>query len=247
MDLATWWSNLFVGMSPASFFNFSFLPKYGVYFLQALGYTLLLAVISVLLAVIPALLLAFMRLSKNKFVRGISGAYIAIFRSTPLLVQLSIIYFGFFGAISIPRLYIFGFIDISRFIPGVVALALNSSAYVAEIFRAGILAVDAGQTEAARSLGLSATQAMKLVVLPQAIKNVLPALGNEVVTMVKESSICSTLGMVELMFAAKTVATSTYISLAPYVLAALMYFCITYPAGKAIEALERRMRRGDKH
>ena len=223
MDLATRWSNLFVGMSPASFFNFSFLPKYGVYFLQALGYTLLLAVISVLLAVIPALLLAFMRLSKNKFVRGISGAYIAIFRSTPLLVQLSIIYFGFFGAISIPRLYIFGFIDISRFIPGVVALALNSSAYVAEIFRAGILAVDAGQTEAARSLGLSATQAMKLVVLPQAIKNVLPALGNEVVTMVKESSICSTLGMVELMFAAKTVATSTYISLAPYVLAALMY------------------------
>ena len=157
MDLATRWSNLFVGMSPASFFNFSFLPKYGVYFLQALGYTLLLAVISVLLAVIPALLLAFMRLSKNKFVRGISGAYIAIFRSTPLLVQLSIIYFGFFGAISIPRLYIFGFIDISRFIPGVVALALNSSAYVAEIFRAGILAVDAGQTEAARSLGLSAT------------------------------------------------------------------------------------------
>ena len=136
MDLATRWSNLFVGMSPASFFNFSFLPKYGVYFLQALGYTLLLAVISVLLAVIPALLLAFMRLSKNKFVRGISGAYIAIFRSTPLLVQLSIIYFGFFGAISIPRLYIFGFIDISRFIPGVVALALNSSAYVAEIFRA---------------------------------------------------------------------------------------------------------------
>ena len=136
MDLVTRWSKLFAGMSPASFFNFSFLPKYGVYFLQALGYTLLLAVISVLLAVIPALLLAFMRLSKNKFVRGISGAYIAIFRSTPLLVQLSIIYFGLFGAISIPRLYLFGFIDISRFIPGVVALALNSSAYVAEIFRA---------------------------------------------------------------------------------------------------------------
>ena len=228
MDLATRWSSLFVGMSPASFINFSFLPKYGVYFLQALGYTLLLAVVSVALAVL-------------------SGAYIAVFRSTPLLVQLSIIYFGLFGAISIPRLYLFGFIDISRFIPGVVALALNSSAYVAEIFRAGILAVDAGQTEAARSLGLSSVQAMKFVVLPQAVKNVLPALGNEVVTMVKESSICSTLGMVELMFAAKTVATSTYISLAPYVLAALMYFCITYPAGKAIEALERRMRRGDKH
>ena len=244
MDLATRLSCLFSCMSPASFDNFSFLPKYGVYFLQALGYTLLLAVVSVALAVLPALLLAFMRLSKNRLVRAVSGAYIAVFRSTPLLVQL---YFGLFGAISIPRLYLFGFIDISRFIPGVVALALNSSAYVAEIFRAGILAVDAGQTEAARSLGLSSVQAMKLVVLPQAVKNVLPALGNEVVTMVKESSICSTLGMVELMFAAKTVATATYISLAPYVLAAMMYFCITYPAGKAIEALERRMRRGDKH
>ena len=247
MDFATWWSGLFAGMSPASFVNFSFLPKYSVYFLQALGYTLLLAVVSVALAVIPALLLAFMRLSRNKFVRSISGAYIAVFRSTPLLVQLSIIYFGLFGAISIPRVVLFGFIDLSRFIPGVVALALNSSAYVAEIFRAGILAVDIGQTEASRSLGLSSMQTMKLVVLPQAVKNVLPALGNEVVTMVKESSICSTLGMVELMFASKTVANATYITLAPYVLAAAMYFCITYPASKAIEALERRMRRGDKH
>ena len=83
MDFASWWSSLFAGMSPASFVNFSFLPKYGVYFLQALGYTLLLAVVSVALAVIPALLLAFMRLSKNGFVRGVSGAYIAVFRSTP--------------------------------------------------------------------------------------------------------------------------------------------------------------------
>ena len=241
------WSDLFANMSNTNFFNFSFLPKYLPAFVKGFEYTLLLAVVSVALAVIPALLLAMMRLSKNRFVRGISGAYIAVFRSTPLLVQLSIIYFGLFQFINLPRYLLFGFIAINRFVPGVVALALNSSAYVAEIFRAGILAVDAGQSEAARSLGLSSAQAMQLVVLPQAVKNVLPALGNEVVTMVKESSICSTLGMVELMFAAKTVATSTYISLAPYVLAALMYFCITYPAGKAIEALERRMRRGDKH
>ena len=237
-----WWSNLFSNMSPASFFNFSFLPKYGPYFLKGIGYTLLLAVVSVLLA----LLLAIMRLSKNKLVKGISGAYIAVFRSTPLLVQLSIIYFGLFGAITIPRITILGFVDISRFIPGVVALALNSSAYVAEIFRGGILAVDIGQTEASRSLGLSAWSTMQLVVLPQAIKNVLPALANEIVTMVKESSICSMLGMVELMFAAKTVASTTYISLGPYVVAALIYFAINYPASKAIEAIERRMRRGDK-
>ena len=241
-----WWSNLFKDMSPASFFNFSFLPKYGVFFVQGVEYTLLLAIVSVSLAVIPAMLLALMRLSRNKVVKTISGAYIAAFRSTPMLVQLSIIYFGLFGVISIPRVTILGFVDLSRFIPGVVALALNSSAYVAEIFRAGILADDAGQMEAARSLGLSKWQGMKLVVLPQAIKNVLPALANEVVTMVKESSICSMLGMAELMFGAKAVASTTYISLAPYTLAALIYFCINYPASKAIEAVERRMRRGDR-
>lgn len=241
-----WWSNLFTGMSPASFFNFSFLPKYAVFFIQGIEYTLLLAFVSVLLAVIPALVLALMRLSKNKLVHTLSGAYIAVFRSTPLLVQLSIIYFGLFGVISIPRYSLFGFVDISRFIPGVVALALNSSAYVAEIFRAGILAVDKGQTEAARSLGLNAWQTMRKVVLPQAVKNVLPALANEIITMVKESSICSMLGMAELMFGAKAVASSTYITLAPYTLAALIYFCINYPASKGIEAIERRMRRGDK-
>ena len=241
-----WWSSLFTDMRPSDFFNFSFLPKYGTAFVRGIEYTLLLAVVSVLLAVIPALLLALMRLSKVKPVRWLSGAYIAVFRSTPMLVQLSIIYYGLFYAISLPRLTLFGFVDISRFIPGVVALALNSSAYVAEIFRAGILAVDKGQMEAARSLGLSNWQSMRLVVPPQAIKNVLPALANEVVTMVKESSICSVLGMAEIMYTAQTVSGNSYITLAPYVLAALVYFCINYPASKAIEAIERRMRRGDK-
>ena len=241
-----WWTNLFENVSRTSFFNFSFLPAYGGYFLQGMAYTLLLAVVSVALAVIPALLLALMRLSKSKFIKGLSGAYIAVFRSTPLLVQLSIIYFGLFGVISIPRITILGFVDLSRFIPGVVALAMNSGAYLCEIIRSGIQSIDGGQTEAARSLGLSSWQSMKLVVLPQAIKNVLPALANEIVTMVKESSICSMLGMAELMFVAKTVGNGTLITLAPYTVAALIYFCINYPASKAIEAIERRMRRGDK-
>ena len=115
-----------------------------------------------------------------------------------------------------------------------------------EIIRAGILAVDAGQMEAARSLGLSKGTSMMLVVLPQAIKNILPALANELDTMVKESSICSVLGMAELMWGAKTVANTTYKTLSPYVLAALVYFLINFPASKAIEAIERRMRRGDR-
>jgi len=231
---------------PASFFNFSFLPKYAYYFLQGVAYTLLLSVASVLLAIIPALALALMRLSKNRLVSSISGAYIAIFRSTPLLVQLSVIYFGLFYIIQVPPVLFLGFIPLDKFVPFVVALAINSSSYVAEIFRAGILAVDIGQTEAARSLGLNSFKAMRLVVLPQAIKNILPAIANEVVTMVKESAVCSAYGMMELMWAAKTVAGSTHISIGPYIFVALIYFCINYPAGKAIEALERRMRRGDR-
>lgn len=207
---------------------------------------MLLSVTAVLVAVLPALFLAIMRLSKMRLVRAVAGAYIAVFRSTPLLVQLSLVYFGLFGLIHLPSAQIFGFIKIDMFIPGVVALSLNSAAYVAEIFRAGILAVDAGQTEAARSLGLSSAQAMRLVVLPQAVKNVLPALANEVITMVKESSICSMFGMMELMWGAKAVASTTYISVGPFVMAAIIYFAINYPAGKAIEAIEKRMRRGDK-
>lgn len=239
--------NLFTNPGRASFVNFSFLPKYSVYFVNGVINTLLLSIGAVLLAIIPALILALMRLSKNKLIKGISGAYIAVFRSTPLLVQLSIIFFGVFNLIKIPNIVLFyGFIRLNTFIPFVVALALNSSAYVAEIFRAGILAVDSGQMEAARSLGLSKWDSMKLVVLPQAVKNVLPAIANEVVTMVKESSICSSYGTMELMWAAKTVAGSTMIGVGPYVLVAIIYFCINYPASKAIEAIERRMRRGDK-
>lgn len=233
-------------MSPTSFVNFSFLPKYTSLFVQGIEYTLLISITSVSIAVLPALFLALMRLSKLRVVRSISGIYIALFRSTPLLVQLAIVYYGLFNFIKVPTYHLFGFINLSMFIPGVVALALNSAAYVAEIFRAGILAVDSGQDEAARSLGLTAAKSMQHVVLPQAIKNILPALANEIITMVKESSILSTLGMVELMWAAKTVSATTYITIGPYVLAALIYFSINYPASKLIEVIERRMRRGDK-
>lgn len=238
---------LFTDPSAHSFINFEFLPKYAPYFVDGVANTLLLSVVSVLLAVIPALVLALMRLSRKRVLRYISGAYIAVFRSTPLLVQMSIIYFGVFNLVKIPNIVLFGFIRLNAFIPFTVTLALNSAAYVAETFRAGILAVDAGQMEAARSLGLSQWQGMKLVVLPQAIKNILPSLANEIITMVKESSICATYGMMELMWAAKTTAGSTMIGVGPYVFIALIYFCINYPASKAVEAVERRMRRGDKH
>lgn len=239
-----WWSDLFAGMSPANFFNFSFLPKYLSFFVQGLEYTLLLSIISVGLAVIPALALALMRLSRNKIVRNLSGAYIAVFRSTPMMVQLYIIFYGLFSVIKIPSVVILGFIDLSRFIPGVVALALNSSAYVAEIIRAGILAVDGGQNEAARSLGLSSWQSMKLVVLPQAIKNILPALGNEFVTVIKESSIVSVIGLADLMFRTNDVIALTFKSLACLAIAALCYFAMTFTGGRLIALAERKMNHG---
>ena len=241
-----WWNNLFENMSSTSFFNFSFLPAYAGYFLQGLAYTLLLAVVSVALAVIPALLLALMRLSKNKFIKSISGAYIALFRSTPLLVQLSIIYFGLFGVISIPRVTILGFVDLSRFIPGVVALALNSSAYVAEIFRAGILAVDKGQTEAGRSLGLSAWTTMRLIVLPQALKNVLPALGNEFISLLKETSIVGYIAIVDLTKAAGLVRARTFDAFFPLICVALVYLALVLLLSAVQKRLERRMRESDR-
>ena len=243
-QIELWIDQTFVNPPPHGFFNFHFLPKYGSLFIQGVECTLLLAVVSVLLAILPALLLALMRLSKSRLIKGLSGAYITVFRSTPLLVQLMIINFGLFSNFN-SRYNLFGFIPLLYFVPCVVALALNSSAYVAEIFRAGILAVDGGQMEAARSLGLSKWQGMKMVVLPQAIKNVLPALANEIITMVKESSICMMLGICDLMFAAKSTVGSTWISTGPYVLVAVIYFAINFPAGKAVEAVERRMRRGD--
>ena len=220
--------------------------RYHSFFEEGIVNTLIIAAFTVFFGTIFGTLMSSMRMSKILPLKWLAVAYIEFIRGTPLMVQLMFIFYGLpMVGFTLPD--ISWIPNFSRFSAGIIAMSINSCAYVAEIIRSGVQAVDVGQMEAARSVGFSHGQAMRLVVLPQAIKNVLPALANEIVTMVKESSICSMLGMEELMFAAKTVATSTYISLAPYVLAALMYFCITYPAGKAIEALERRMRRGDKH
>ena len=197
-------------------------------------------IVAVLLAVIPALLLALMRLSKNRFIHGLSGAYIAVFRSTPLMVQLAIIYFGVFYIIQVPRVYI-GFIRLDMFIPFVVSLALNSSAYVAEIFRAGILAVDSGQTEAARSLGLSQWQAMKLVVLPQAVKNILPALCNEFISTVKGTSLASVFFVGELMTSFKTVQSATFLALQSLTIVGIIYFLLNFILSRLLRVIERRL------
>ena len=226
--------------------GFQKMLDYLPYFGQGIIYTVILALFSVIVGFFLAMLLAFMRLSNFKPFKFLAGIYIEFVRGTPLLVQLYIIYYGVFSFIHIPSVIIFGFIDTSRFIPGIVAIGLNSGGYVAEIIRGGIQGVDFGQTEAARSLGLKQGQNMRFIVLPQAIKNILPAIANEFVTIIKESSICSVLGMQDIMFNANLVRGATFKPMEPLLIAALLYFLLTFPSSKLIQAVERRMRRGDE-
>ena len=219
--------------------------RYHSFFEEGIVNTLIIAAFTVFFGTIFGTLMSSMRMSKILPLKWLAVAYIEFIRGTPLMVQLMFIFYGLpMVGFTLPD--ISWIPNFSRFSAGIIAMSINSCAYVAEIIRSGVQAVDVGQMEAARSVGFSHGQAMRLVVLPQAIKNILPALANELVTMVKESSICSVLGMTELIWGAKTVATTTYKTLSPYVLAALVYFVINYPAGKAIEAIERRMRRGDR-
>lgn len=219
--------------------------RYHSFFEEGIVNTLIIAAFTVFFGTIFGTLMSSMRMSKILPLKWLAVAYIEFIRGTPLMVQLMFIFYGLpMVGFTLPD--ISWIPNFSRFSAGIIAMSINSCAYVAEIIRSGVQAVDVGQMEAARSVGFSHGQAMCLVVLPQAIKNILPALANELVTMVKESSICSVLGMTELIWGAKTVATTTYKTLSPYVLAALVYFVINYPAGKAIEAIERRMRRGDR-
>lgn len=242
-----------MGMNLASW---QVMARYTVYFQQGVIYTVLLSLLTVVFGFFLALVLAMMRIAKpgrswlsrviTWILRFISSTYIEVVRGTPMLVQLSFIYYVVYtNVLTAPNFTLFGFIEGSRFIPGIVALSLNSGAYLAEIIRAGIQGVDYGQTEAARSLGLSSLQNMRYIILPQAIKNILPAIANEFVVIVKESSICSVLGMQEIMFNTKLVQTATFRPAEPLVVAALLYFCLTFPTSKIIRHFERRMRRGD--
>ena len=175
----------------------------------------------------------------------LATVYVEVFRATPMLVQLFIIYYVVFGPVKLPNFKLFGFIRFDRFLPGVVALSLNSAAYLSEIIRAGIQSIDGGQTEAARSLGMSQMQNMRFIVLPQAIKNILPAIANEFVTIIKESSICYTIGVQEIMYAVASVKGATFSITEPLIIATCVYFCLTFPTSKIIAYFERRMGAGD--
>ncbi|MBS6215004.1 MAG: ABC transporter permease subunit, partial [Staphylococcus aureus] len=196
-----------------------FISKYGSFFLKGIKITILISLIGVALGSILGAFVALMKLSKIKIISWIASIYIEILRGTPMLVQVFIVFFGITAALGL---------DISALVCGTIALVINSSAYIAEIIRAGINAVDKGQMEAARSLGLNYRQTMKSVIMPQAIKNILPALGNEFVTLIKESSIVSTIGVGEIMFNAQVVQGISFDPFTPLLVAAALYFVLTF-------------------
>ena len=213
---------------------------------QGMICTLSLSALTVLFGFILALFLAICRLSNIKIAKFFATVYVEVLRATPLLVQLFIVYNVLLAGVSLPKFRIFGFIRFERFLPGVIALSLNSGAYLSEIIRSGIQSIDGGQTEAARSLGMTQWQNMKLIVLPQAIKNILPAIANEFVTIIKESAICYTIGVQDIMSAVNAVKGATYRTGEALIIATVLYFCLTFPTSKIIAYFERRMSRGDR-
>ena len=188
-----------------------------------------------------------LKLSRFNPLRFLATVYVELFRATPMVVQIFLIFYVVFADIKIlPGYKLFGFIRFDRFFPAVVALALNSGAYLSEIIRSGIQSIDGGQTEAARSLGLNQVQSMRFVVLPQAIKNILPAIANEFVTIIKESAICYTIGVQDIMSVVNSVKGATYRMGEALIIATVLYFCLTYPTSKVIEHFEKKMSVGDR-
>lgn len=216
--------------------NFTFLEKYFGYFVKGAEITIVLAFFAVLFGTILGLGITLLRRSKFKVIEFLGTAYVEFMRGTPLLVQIYIIYIG------LPKLI---GIDLPDMVTGVIALSLNSSAYVSEIIRAGIEAVDKGQMEAARSLGMNKKLAMFEVVIPQAFKNILPALGNEFISVIKESSMVSVIGVAELMYNAGIVRGNTALGLEPVIVAAIIYFIITFTLTRVLGYVERRMKASD--
>lgn len=252
--------------------NFSKIVPYAQLFWQGLLVTVLLSLFTVIIGFVLALILALMRMSNVRPFRALgiykdghqkeggfllavskfnplsflATAYVEVLRSTPVLVQIMVIYFGVFSIIQLPSFQLFGFIKFNRFFPGVVAMGMNSGAYLCEIIRSGLQSVDGGQTEAARSLGLNQKQTLRFIILPQAVKNILPAIANEFVVIIKESAITYTIGVQDIMSAVNAVKGATFIIIEPLLVATAIYFCLCFPTSKIIAYFERRMSRGDK-
>lgn len=225
--------------------DFSFLLKYYMFFIDGAKMTLILSFFTVIFGVILGVCLALMRMSRIAPLRMLSVSYIEFIRGTPLLVQVFLFYYGLPQlGIKFPEVPWLGssFPDVMACI---LALSFNSGAYVAETFRAGIQAIDKGQMEAARSLGMPHAMAMRHIILPQAFRNVMPALGNEFITIIKDSSIVSVIGVAELMYSADTVKGNTFQPFEPLIVVSLIYFIMTFALSKLLGIAERRLKTSD--
>ncbi|HHY81489.1 MAG TPA: amino acid ABC transporter permease [Clostridiales bacterium] len=225
--------NIIIELSDEIYFNLIKEERY-MAFVKGLGLSLQLTLFAAVIGGIIGLFIALARLTHNKTLNYIATKYIDIIRGTPVVVQLLIIYFAVFSSTSLPRTTVAS-----------IAFGINSGAYVAELIRAGIQAVDKGQMEAARSLGLSYSQAMYYIIIPQAIKNILPGMGNEVITLWKETAIAGFIGLDDLMRAADVVRGRTFSNYTPYLVIAIIYFYITVLMTMMLGKLERRMRKSD--
>ena len=208
------------------------LVKYYPVYLSGLWGTLWISAVTVLFGALLGVLVALMRMSRFKLLRGISKAYIEVLRGTPILLQL------YFFWIGLPKLVPFELSDTQCI---VAALAVNASAFISEIIRAGIGAVDKGQWDAARSIGLSESHVMTHVIFPQAVKNILPALCNEFISTVKGTSLASVFFVGELMTSFKTVQSATFLALQSLTIVGVIYFALNFVLSRLLGVLERRL------
>ena len=212
------------------------LAKYYPVFLKGLGGTMWLAGVTLLAGTVLGLLVAFLRMSKFKPLSGLTAIYIQILRGTPILLQL------YFFWILLPNVLPFEMSDTACII---VALIINASAYIAEIVRAGIAAVDPGQWEAGRSIGLTEIHLMQKIIMPQAIKNSQPALVNQFIACIKETSLASVFFIRELTTAYKTVQASTFLTIQPLLISGLIYLVVTTVLSFAAGRIEGRLKASD--
>ncbi|MGB0845392.1 MAG: amino acid ABC transporter permease [Thiolinea sp.] len=208
------------------------------FLLSGLYYTVLLSLTAILISVVVGLLIALPGLAKNPFLRGINRVYVEVVRAVPILVLILWVYYG------LPQL---ADISISVFWAGVIALALSDSAFQAEIFRAGIQSINKGQYEAAHSISLNYRDTMRYVILPQAIKRILPALGNQLVYMLKMSSLVSVIGMQELTRKANELVVTEYRPLEVYTILVLEYLVLILIVSAGVRWLERRMQTDERN
>jgi polar amino acid transport system permease protein/polar amino acid transport system substrate-binding protein len=228
--------------------DFSFAGKYLPMFLSGIKLTLIISVISIVLATVVGVLVYVLktsRLSIGKIhpLRIAAFTFIEIMRGTPVLLQILVAYV----LVSMSPNSSLLPSNMVAVIASISAISLNSSVYIAEIVRAGIQSVPRGQMEAARSLGMPHFMAMKEIIMPQAIKNILPAIGNEFVAVIKGSSMAYVLGIAELTFTAKVVQGATYKGLEPLLISAIFYLILTFSLGRLINWVERRMKASDSH